>query len=170
MIWNELMNIFQLVTSVFINCTSFSRDIDDITDIDPNFHCSIGKYFDNVIIADWNVQTRKWGFGVAFSWLQQKFQHRVYRHFLYLSTKVLRVVFFRNTVIQSRLLFITSFCGHLSCYHQRMASIVSQIVVVLVNRKLSDGSVNWPWVRRRNLPQYSVMVHQSKSFFLVSHS
>ena len=34
----------------------------------------------------------------------------------------------------------------------RMPLIVSQIVVVLVNRKLSDGSVNWPRVRRSNLP------------------
>ena len=46
---------------------------------------------------------------------------------------------------------ITRFCGHLPRYYKRMASIVSQIVVVLGNRKLSGGSVNWPWVRRRNL-------------------
>ena len=38
-----------------------------------------------------------------------------------------------------------------------MVSIVSQIVVILVNRELSDGSVNWPRVRRRSLPQYPVM-------------
>ena len=33
----------------------------------------------------------------------------------------------------------------------------SQIVVVFVNRELSDRSVNWPRVRRRNLPQYLVI-------------
>ena len=38
-----------------------------------------------------------------------------------------------------------------------MASIVSQIVVVLVNRVLSVGSVNWPRVRRRYYPFYPVM-------------
>ena len=61
MIWNELMNIFQLWQAARYQCihTSFSRDIDDITDIDPNFHCSIEKHFHNVIIADWNVQTSK---------------------------------------------------------------------------------------------------------------
>ena len=37
---------------------------------------------------------------------------------------------------------ITSFFGHLPHYHWRMASIVSQIGVVLVNRVLSDGHVN----------------------------
>ena len=40
-----------------------------------------------------------------------------------------------------------------------MASIVSQIVVVLVSRELSDGSVNWPRIRRRNLPKYSVIYY-----------
>ena len=33
--------------------------------------------------------------------------------------------------------------GHLPRYHERMASIVSHIVVVLANRELSDGSVKW---------------------------
>ena len=33
-----------------------------------------------------------------------------------------------------------------------MASIASQIVVVLVKRVLNDGSVNWPQVRRRYHP------------------
>ena len=32
-------------------------------------------------------------------------------------------------------------------------------LVVLVNRELSDGSVNWPRVGRRNLPKYPVMIH-----------
>ena len=50
---------------------------------------------------------------------------------------------------------VTSICGNLP--RCRMASIISQIVVVLVNRMLSDGSVSWPRVRRRNLPQYPVM-------------
>ena len=36
-----------------------------------------------------------------------------------------------------------------------MASIVLQIIVVLVKRELGGGgSVNWPRVRRRNLGQY----------------
>ena len=38
-----------------------------------------------------------------------------------------------------------------------MGSIFSQIVMILVNRELSDGSVNWPRVRRRDHPQYPVM-------------
>ena len=38
-------------------------------------------------------------------------------------------------------MLITSFCGHLPHYLWRMASIVSQMVVVLVNRDLSDGPV-----------------------------
>ena len=44
-------------------------------------------------------------------------------------------------------------------YHQRMAYmyIVSQIVVVLVNRELSDGSVNWPDVSRQKYPFYPVL-------------
>ena len=33
-----------------------------------------------------------------------------------------------------------------------MASIVSRIVVVFVNRELSDGSINWPRVRKRYYP------------------
>ena len=37
-----------------------------------------------------------------------------------------------------------------------MASIVSQIVVVLVNREISAGSVNWPRVRRRYYLLYPV--------------
>ena len=45
---------------------------------------------------------------------------------------------------------ITSFFGSLPRYYKRMASIVSQIVVVFVNRELSDGPVNWPYVSRRN--------------------
>ena len=32
-----------------------------------------------------------------------------------------------------------------------MASIVSQTIVVIVNTVLSEGSVNWPRVRRCNL-------------------
>ena len=39
-----------------------------------------------------------------------------------------------------------------------MAPTVPQIVVVLVNRALSDGSVNWPRVRRCNYPLYLVKV------------
>ena len=39
-----------------------------------------------------------------------------------------------------------------------MASIVLQIIVVLVNRELAEGSVNWPRVRRRNLGQYPEIV------------
>ena len=38
-----------------------------------------------------------------------------------------------------------------------MVSVVSQMVVVLVNRVLSDGSVNWLLARRPNYPQYLVM-------------
>ena len=34
---------------------------------------------------------------------------------------------------------MTSFCGHLPRYHKRMASIGSYIVVILVNRELSDA-------------------------------
>ena len=40
-----------------------------------------------------------------------------------------------------------------------MASIVSQIVVVLANRVLSDGSVNWPHVIRRSYPQKPVLLY-----------
>ena len=36
--------------------------------------------------------------------------------------------------------------------------IVSQIVVILVNRVLSDRSVDWPQVRGRNYPEKPVMV------------
>ena len=43
------------------------------------------------------------------------------------------------------------------------ALIVSQMVVVLVNKELSDGSVNWPRTRRRNLPQYPVMLFSFES-------
>ena len=45
---------------------------------------------------------------------------------------------------------ITSFCGNLPRYHYRMSSIFSQIFVVLVNRDLSGGSINWPrvWMRQ----------------------
>ena len=35
----------------------------------------------------------------------------------------------------------------------------SQIVVVLANRVLSEGSVNWPHVIRRNYPQKPVMLY-----------
>ena len=38
-----------------------------------------------------------------------------------------------------------------------MTSIVSHIVVVLVIRVLSDGSVNWSQVKRRNQPQKPVI-------------
>ena len=38
-----------------------------------------------------------------------------------------------------------------------MTSIVSQIVMVLMNRDLNNGSVNWFCMRRRNLPQYPIM-------------
>ena len=55
-----------------------------------------------------------------------------------------------DSLSQTQNLIITSFCGHLPRYHYRMASIVSQIVVVLVNRELSVGSVNRPHVSRHN--------------------
>ena len=42
---------------------------------------------------------------------------------------------------------ITSFFGSLPHYH---SYIVSQIVVVLVNREISHGPVNWPHVSRCN--------------------
>ena len=42
---------------------------------------------------------------------------------------------------------ITSFCGHRLRYHQRMAFIISQIVVDLVKRELSAGRS-----RRHNQP------------------
>ena len=51
-----------------------------------------------------------------------------------------------DTIYNAILFIITSFYGHLPRYHYQMASIVSQIVVVLVNRELSDESVNWPHV------------------------
>ena len=38
-----------------------------------------------------------------------------------------------------------------------MASIVSQIVMVWVNRELSDGPVNWPHVSRRNRQNSSLL-------------
>ena len=41
--------------------------------------------------------------------------------------------------------------------YQQMASIVLQTVVVLVNRVLSNGSVIWPSVNRRNYPLKLVM-------------
>ena len=46
----------------------------------------------------------------------------------------------------------TSCCGYLPRYHYRVASIVSKIVVVLVNRVLSDRSLNWPCVSGCNYP------------------
>ena len=45
-----------------------------------------------------------------------------------------------------------------------MASFISQIVVVLVNRELSEGSVNWPRVRRRNLRQYPIIIPEGFHF------
>ena len=39
-----------------------------------------------------------------------------------------------------------------------MVSFVSQIVVVLVNRVLSDGSVNSPHISRRNFPQKPIVI------------
>ena len=39
-----------------------------------------------------------------------------------------------------------------------MASIVSQIVVVWVNRVISEGSVNWPQLMRLNYPQTTVVL------------
>ena len=47
-------------------------------------------------------------------------------------------------ILQTEMIFlgITIFFEYLPRYHQQMASIVSLIVVGLVNRKLSDGSVN----------------------------
>ena len=46
-----------------------------------------------------------------------------------------------NLLCTGLICIITNFCGHLPYYHQRIAPIVSQIVVVLLNRELSDGSV-----------------------------
>ena len=46
--------------------------------------------------------------------------------------------------------FITSFCGSLSRYHFQMASIVSWIVVILMNRILNERSVGWFSVKSRN--------------------
>ena len=53
---------------------------------------------------------------------------------------------------------ITSFCGYLSRCHDHMAFVVSHIVVVLVNRVLSEGSVKWLHVRRCNYPKKLVMI------------
>ena len=53
---------------------------------------------------------------------------------------------------------ITSCCEHLPRYHYRVASIVSQIVVILMNRVLSDRLVNWPCVSGWNYPKMLVMV------------
>ena len=47
---------------------------------------------------------------------------------------------------------IANLFEHLPRYHWHMASIVSQIVVILVNRVQSDMPVYWPTVKRRNLP------------------
>ena len=51
-----------------------------------------------------------------------------------------------DTIQHAILFIITSFYGHLPRYYYQIVFIVSQIVVVLVNRELSDGSVNWPHV------------------------
>ena len=58
---------------------------------------------------------------------------------------------------------ITTFCGYFPHSYQRMALIVPQIVVVLVKRELSDGSVNQSRVRRLNLPQYPVKITASNA-------
>ena len=42
--------------------------------------------------------------------------------------------------------------GYVPRYYLRMASSVTKIVVILMNRALSDRSVIWPQVRRRNYP------------------
>ena len=42
--------------------------------------------------------------------------------------------------------------GYVPRYYLRMASSVTKIVVILMNRVLSDRSVIWPQVRRRNYP------------------
>ena len=54
------------------------------------------------------------------------------------------------TIIEN---IITSSRGNLPGYHQQIAPIVPGIVVALVNRMLSDWSINWPCVMRNNYPQ-----------------
>ena len=46
---------------------------------------------------------------------------------------------------------------NLPSYHLRMASVICQIVVVLVNRVLSVGSVNWFYINGSNYQENSVM-------------
>ena len=48
---------------------------------------------------------------------------------------------------------------YLSRYHQPIAFIVPQTVVILANRELSGGLVNWLRVKRRNHRYYLVMPH-----------
>ena len=55
----------------------------------------------------------------------------------------------RQSTTGKDILPITSFCGYLP----RMGSIVSHIIVVLVNRELSDEPVIWPTFSRRKYPQ-----------------
>ena len=61
-------------------------------------------------------------------------------------------------------IFIASVCGHLSYYHWRMASVTSQIIVVLVNRELSYGSVDWLPVGTLNYPKYLEIIKRQSIF------
>ena len=60
---------------------------------------------------------------------------------------------------------ITRFCSNLPFNECHMVSIFSCIVVGLVNRGLSDGSVTWSCVRRRN---YTKRLHLQIGLQLVS--
>ena len=77
--------------------------------------------------------------------VKQLLQHLIHSFFLD-SPKKLFILFLDERLLTVSYI-ITSFCGLLPLYHQRMASIVARIGVVLVNRELNDGSVNWPQVK-----------------------
>ena len=68
-------------------------------------------------------------------------------------------------------IFIASFCGHLPYYHWRMASVTSQIIVVLVKRELylSYGSVDWLPIGRPNYPKYLEIIKKTIYFSYINY-
>ena len=49
-----------------------------------------------------------------------------------------------------------------------MTSIVSEVVVVWVNRMISEGSVNWPHINRQSYPLKSVIFTNTKIIFVLN--
>ena len=90
-------------------------------------------------------------------------QHLIHSFFID-SPKKLFILFLDKRLLTA-FYIITSFCGLLPLYHQRMASIVARIDVVLVNRELNDGSVNWPQVKISSNDFLPFMKWATSSYF-----